>query len=71
MSPRDERGRRDIPKPSIDPVARKPPRAPERAKAETGPTPVARPRLVPLAGRAPEDVAIDAEGRVYTGVEDG
>ena len=51
MSPRDERGRRDIPKPSIDPVA--------------------RPRLVPLAGRAPEDAAIDAEGRVYTGVEDG
>ena len=27
--------------------------------------------LVPLGGRAPEDVLVDGEGRVYTGLEDG
>ena len=71
MTARDARGRRHLPKPSIEPVVWKPPPAPPRARSRSGPTPLTRPPLIPLDGRAPEDVAVDADERLYTGVEDG
>jgi sugar lactone lactonase YvrE len=58
-------------KPRIAPVRWTPPPAPPRAKRKSGPEPVAPPRLVPLPGHGPEDVVVDAEGRLLTGLYDG
>lgn len=37
----------------------------------TAPRPLPSPRRIPLGGNGPEDVVVDHEGRVVTGVEDG
>jgi sugar lactone lactonase YvrE len=53
--------------PSIDPVRWQPP--PSRPL----PAPDLEPRLhvVPMPGRSPEDVVVDADGAVWTGLDDG
>lgn len=58
-------------KPRIEPVRWTPPPAPPRAKAKRGPEAFAPPRLVPLPGHGPEDVVVDADGRLVTGLLDG
>jgi sugar lactone lactonase YvrE len=55
----------------IAPVVWRPPPAPLRAKATTGRDPFPPLSLLPLPGAGPEDVVVDAEGRLLTGVEDG
>lgn len=55
------------PKPPIDPVRWQPPPAePLPAPDRTGPL-----TIVPLPGNAPEDVVVDADGAIWTGVDDG
>lgn len=58
-------------KPPIAPVIRALPPAPPRAKRPDGPEPFPAATVLPLPGEAPEDVAIDSEGRVVCGVVDG
>ncbi len=58
-------------KPPIAPVIRKLRPAPARAKESNGPEPFPPSTLIPLPGDAPEDVVIDAQGRVICGVVDG
>jgi sugar lactone lactonase YvrE len=58
-------------RPPIDPVVWQPPAHPERARRSTGSDPLPEPRLLPLNGHGPEDVVVDAEGWLVTGVEDG
>ncbi|BBY17355.1 SMP-30/gluconolactonase/LRE family protein [Mycolicibacterium litorale] len=53
-------------KPSIDPVRWQPPPV-----DELPPLPAPQLTVVPVPGHAPEDVVVDAEGRLYTGVDDG
>jgi sugar lactone lactonase YvrE len=56
----------------IDPVAWSPPPAPELAGPYAQNDALSRGRrLLDGIGRGPEDVAFDAEGRLYTGFEDG
>jgi sugar lactone lactonase YvrE len=56
----------------IDPVAWDPPPAPELAGPYAPNDALTRGRrLLDGIGRGPEDVAFDAEGRLYTGFEDG
>jgi sugar lactone lactonase YvrE len=54
-------------KPSIDPIRWQPP--PSRPLPE--PDLTATLHVVPLPGNAPEDVVADAEGNIWTGVDDG
>lgn len=54
-------------KPRIDPVRWQPP--PSRPLPEPSPSPTLT--VVPLAGNAPEDVVVDADGGIWTGVDDG
>lgn len=54
-------------KPRIDPVRWQPP--PSRPLPPPDPTPELT--LVEIPGTAPEDVVVDADGTIYTGVEDG
>jgi sugar lactone lactonase YvrE len=60
-----------MPRPPLRPVVWQPPPIPDRASRRGGP----RPRLplwrLELDGNAPEDVVVDAAGRVVTGVDDG
>lgn len=58
-------------KPPLDPVVRRLPPPPPRAAQRTGPEPFPRHRLLPLSGHAPEDVVVDAQGRLLCGVDDG
>jgi sugar lactone lactonase YvrE len=54
------------PKPPVDPVRWQPPPVdplPQFASAEL--------TVVPVPGNAPEDVVVDAEGQIWTGVDDG
>jgi sugar lactone lactonase YvrE len=57
--------------PPLRPVVWQPPAAPTRAKARSGPLPLPPVRLLELDGTGPEDVVVDAAGRIVTGVEDG
>ena len=59
------------PRPRITPVVWQPPPTPSRASQPHGVTPMPRPVLHKLPGTGPEDVALDAEGRVVVGLEDG
>ncbi|MEB3069930.1 SMP-30/gluconolactonase/LRE family protein [[Mycobacterium] vasticus] len=54
-------------KPRIDPVRWQPP--PSRPLPPPDPTPELT--VVEIPGNAPEDVVVDAEGTIWTGVEDG
>jgi sugar lactone lactonase YvrE len=56
-----------VTKPRIDPIRWQPP--PSRPLPE--PDLTATLHVVPLPGNAPEDVVADAEGNIWTGVEDG
>jgi sugar lactone lactonase YvrE len=58
-------------RPSLHPVVWQPPAAPARAKARSGPVPLPPLLRIELDGAGPEDVVVDAAGRVVTGVEDG
>ncbi|WP_153348103.1 SMP-30/gluconolactonase/LRE family protein [Nocardia aurantia] len=48
-----------------------PPPAPPRARLTHSTPPLPVPRLLPIPGRGPEDVVIDGEGRILTGIEGG
>jgi hypothetical protein len=65
----DEAMRRSgvLTKPRIDPIRWQPP--PSRPLPE--PDLTATLHVVPLPGNAPEDVVADAEGNIWTGVDDG
>lgn len=56
-----------MPKPRIDPVRWQPP--PSRPLPPPDPTPPLT--VVEIPGTAPEDVVVDADGTIFTGVEDG
>lgn len=58
-------------KPSVRPVVWRPEKPPARAKAKSGGRPLPPLRVLPVNGAGAEDVAVDADGRVLTGVEDG
>ncbi|MFC4516608.1 SMP-30/gluconolactonase/LRE family protein [Streptomyces ehimensis] len=58
-------------KPALRPVVWRPPRRPARARAAYSRVPLPPVRRVPLDGTGPEDVRVDAEGRILTGVSDG
>ncbi|MBV8860861.1 MAG: SMP-30/gluconolactonase/LRE family protein, partial [Mycobacterium sp.] len=54
-------------KPRLDPIRWQPPPARPLPEADL----TARLHVVPLPGNAPEDVVADAEGNIWTGVDDG
>ena len=54
------------PKPPIDPVRWQPP--PVEPLPDFGPADLT---VVPVPGNAPEDVVLDADGQIWTGVDDG
>lgn len=58
-------------KPRIEPVRWTPPPVPPRARQKTGPEPFPPMRLIHLPGHGPEDVVVDGEGRLVTGLYDG
>jgi sugar lactone lactonase YvrE len=58
-------------RPAIRPVVWQPPRATPRARARTGPVPLPPVRLIDVGGTGPEDVLVEPDGRVVTGVADG
>jgi sugar lactone lactonase YvrE len=58
-------------RPAIDPVVWQPPTAPARARRPRSAAPLPPLRLLDVVGRGPEDVVVDDEGRVLTGVADG
>lgn len=58
-------------KPSIDPVVWEPPPAPEMAGIYAPNDRLSDPELWPVPGTGPEDVVLDAEGRLFTGLADG
>lgn len=57
--------------PQLRPVRWRPPRATARARQPTSIEPVPTIRRLELPGRGPEDVRLDSQGRVLTGLEDG
>ena len=58
-------------RPSIQPVVWQPPAAPERSRRTRSAPPMPDPGLMAISGSGPEDVVIDRDGRVLTGVDDG
>lgn len=58
-------------RPRVDPVVWQPPPYPDRARQPSGAQPFPPLALLPLGAHGPEDVVVDAEGRLITGVEDG
>jgi sugar lactone lactonase YvrE len=52
-------------------VAWSAPAIPERARRTDGGRPLPPLRILPVNGTGPEDVVVDAEGRIITGVDDG
>jgi sugar lactone lactonase YvrE len=58
-------------RPRVDPVVWRPPARPDRARLSTSDPPMPVPRLTPIGGTGPEDVAVAGDGSVYCGVEDG
>ncbi|MEU5885099.1 SMP-30/gluconolactonase/LRE family protein [Spirillospora sp. NPDC047279] len=57
-------------KPAIQPVIWRPPPRPSRARKRRGPEDFPLQRL-PLPGRGPEEVVVEADGTLLTGVQDG
>ncbi|HXT62662.1 MAG TPA: SMP-30/gluconolactonase/LRE family protein [Pyrinomonadaceae bacterium] len=55
----------------IDPVAWNPPAAPELTGVYAQNSELSNIQRLPIEGSQPEDVAIDSQGRIYTGVNDG
>jgi sugar lactone lactonase YvrE len=58
-------------RPPLRPIVWRPPPVPARARANAGPRPLPEVRLIEVGGHGPEDVLVDEEGRVVTGLEDG
>lgn len=58
-------------RPRIDPVVWRPPPLPERARRTSGADPFPPLDLLPLGGSGPEDVVVDADGWLLTGLENG
>jgi sugar lactone lactonase YvrE len=58
-------------RPSLRPVVWTPPPAPDRSRRTDGGAPLPPLRVVEVNGTGPEDVVVDAEGRILTGVDDG
>src|SRR6266508_4125791 len=58
-------------RPSIRPVVWRPPPASPRARARSGAEPLPPLRLIEVGGTGPEDVVVDHDGWVVTGVADG
>ena len=58
-------------RPSIQPVIWQPPAAPERSRHSDSAPPMPLPQVLAVNGTGPEDVVVDEEGRLVTGVEDG
>lgn len=58
-------------RPAVRPVVWKPPSMPARARQPSGPQPLPPLRVLEVGGSGPEDVVVDAEGRIVTGLEDG
>jgi len=58
-------------RPTVHPVIWNPPVAPARARASTGSDPLPPLRTIQVDGTGPEDVVVDGEGRIITGVDDG
>jgi sugar lactone lactonase YvrE len=58
-------------KPAISPVVWDPPPIPVRARTKASSPPPPEPLLIPVGAVGPEDVAVDDQGRIFTGVEDG
>jgi sugar lactone lactonase YvrE len=58
-------------RPSINPVVWQPPVAPERARRSDSAPPMPAPRVLAVNGTGPEDVLVDEQGRLLTGVDDG
>ncbi len=58
-------------KPRLEPVRRELPPPPARAEQSSGPDPFPTAQLIPVSGYGPEDVVVDAEGRLLCGVEGG
>jgi sugar lactone lactonase YvrE len=58
-------------RPPIRPQRWQPPPAPPRAKQTEGSHPLPPVLRLELPGTGPEDVLLDAKGRIYTGVDDG
>ncbi|CCQ18009.1 strictosidine synthase [Rhodococcus sp. AW25M09] len=59
------------PSPSLRPVRWTPPRSTDRAREKESAVPMGPIRRIELPGRGPEDVRLDSQGRILTGVEDG
>ncbi|MBT0568508.1 alpha/beta fold hydrolase [Williamsia sp. CHRR-6] len=57
--------------PVLDPRPWRPPPIPERAHRTASGEPLASLRRIELPGRGPEDVRVDSQGRIITGIEDG
>lgn len=58
-------------RPKLRPVVWNPPPIPERARQSSGSRPMPPLRVLEVGGAGPEDVAIDADGYVLTGIDDG
>lgn len=58
-------------KPRIDPQIWQPPPLPARALRSSGDQPVRSLSLLPLGGAGPEDVVVDADGWLLTGLDNG
>jgi sugar lactone lactonase YvrE len=58
-------------KPRLDPVRRVLPPAPPRARLRKGASPFVTAGLFPAGGKSPEDIVVDAAGRLLYGVSDG
>ncbi|WP_308188896.1 SMP-30/gluconolactonase/LRE family protein [Streptacidiphilus sp. ASG 303] len=60
-----------MPRTALQPVVWKPPAPTGRARERKGPPTMPPPELLPISGEGPEDVVVDAEGRLLCGVADG
>src|SRR5436305_1182212 len=58
-------------RPPVRPVVWRPPPRPARARSQISATPLPPLRLIEVGGHGPEDVVVDADGTVVTGVADG
>ena len=59
------------PKPRLSPVVWRPPAAPDRAWQPRSAIPLPPLTTLPVPGTGPEDVAVDDQGRIITGLDDG
>lgn len=58
-------------RPTIQPVVWRPPSAPRRSRQSDSTPPMPTPQVLSVNGVGPEDVVVDEQGRLVTGVEDG